>query len=274
MQEHDAAHDLLLVGCGKMGGALLRGIVAARLASTIVVVEPSAPPADVQALKSVVWRPSLEAVDPAFAPDVIIIAVKPQLIAEILPPYARFATAVFLSIAAGTTLDSLATILKNPAAPIVRTMPNLPASIGKGMTVAVANAAATPEQRALCDKLLGAVGQTAWLEQEALLDAVTALSGSGPAYVFALCEAMAKAGEALGLSAEMAAQLARQTVVGSGALLAKAPESASDLRRAVTSPKGTTEAALTHLLADDRGLNALLLEAMSAAATRAKELAK
>jgi len=264
---------LLLVGCGKMGGALLRGIVAARLMSSIVVIEPSAPPVDARSLKDVVWKNALEAVDPAFVPDVIIIAIKPQMIADALPSYARFAHAAFLSIAAGATLAKLGQVLGNPSAAIIRTMPNLPASIGKGMTVAVANAQVTPTQRTLCDQVLSAVGATAWVEDEAWLDAVTALSGSGPAYVFALCEAMARAGEALGLAPTLAAQLARQTVIGSGALLAKAPESVEDLRRAVTSPKGTTEAAMTRLLADN-GLNGLLLDAMSAAAARAKELAK
>ena len=131
----------------------------------------------------------------------------------------------------------------------------------------------TPEQRALCDRLLQAVGVTAWVDDEALIDVVTALSGSGPAYFFALTEAMAKAGEAMGLSAAMASRLARQTLIGSGALLAGAKESASELREAVTSPKGTTEAALKHLLADD-GLDEIIHRAMTAAAARAKELAQ
>ena len=264
---------LLLVGCGKMGGALLRGISATRLVSSIAVIEPSAPPADVRSLKEVVWKSSLEALDPAFIPDVIIIAIKPQMIADALPPYARFANATFLSIAAGATIAKLGEVLGNSSAAIIRTMPNLPASIGKGMTVAVANQHVTSAQRALCEQLLCAVGATAWVEDETLLDAVTALSGSGPAYVFALCEAMARAGEALGLAPALAAQLARQTVIGSGALLASVSESAEDLRRAVTSPKGTTEAAMTKLLADN-GLNPLMLGAMTAAAARAKELAK
>lgn len=266
------ANTFLLVGCGKMGGALLRGIVAAQLASKIVVVEPAAPPADLASLPHVVWKNSHAALDPGFIPDVVLIAVKPQAIAEVLPPYATFAQAVFLSIAAGTTIKKLEGVLRNPAVAIVRSMPNLPASIGQGATVAVANPHVTAHQRALCDALLMAVGKAYWVEDEGLLDSVTALSGSGPAYVFALCEAMAKAGRAMGLPADMAEQLARQTVIGSAALMSQTAESAADLRRAVTSPKGTTEAALSILLADV-GLDALMRQAMAAAARRAKELA-
>lgn len=266
----NAGHKLLLVGCGKMGGALLRGIVAARLMSDIVVVEPSAPPAD--APPGVAWKNAPESLVAEWAPDVVIVAVKPQMIAGVLPSYGRFTKAVFLSIVAGTTLAKLGDILKNPSAAVVRTMPNLPASIGKGMTVAVANAHVASEQREMCNQIMRAVGMTAWVEDEALLDVVTALSGSGPAYIFALCEAMAKAGESLGLTPAMAATLARQTVIGAGALLAKATESAGDLRRAVTSPKGTTEAALKRLLAEN-GLNDLMYQAMAAAAARSRELA-
>jgi pyrroline-5-carboxylate reductase len=263
---------LLLVGCGKMGGALLRGIVAAKLVSSLVVVEPSAPPDDVKPLAGVVWKNAPESLDPSFHPDAIILAVKPQMMADVLPFYGRYENAVFLSIAAGLTMEKLAALLRAPRAAIVRTMPNLPASIGQGMTVAVANSCVNPAQRALCDKLLQAVGVTAWVDDEALLDVVTALSGSGPAYVFALAEAMAKAGEGMGLPPEMAERLARQTVIGSGALLSAAKESAGDLRRAVTSPKGTTEAALKILLAE-RGLDELVQKTMAAAAARAKELA-
>lgn len=264
---------LLLVGCGKMGGALLRGVLAAQLASEIAVVEPAPCPDELKSAKNFVWHHTFDNLGPHFVPDIVFVAVKPQLIADVLPPYAKYSNAVFLSIAAGTTIAKLASLLKNPSAAIVRTMPNLPASIGQGITVATANVKVTPQQRALCDQLLNAIGKTAWVDDESLLDVVTALSGSGPAYVFALCEAMARAGEGMGLSKEMAEQLARQTVIGSGALLAKTKESAGDLRQAVTSPKGTTEAALKHLLADD-GLNELIKRAMAAAAARAKELAQ
>jgi pyrroline-5-carboxylate reductase len=266
-------NKLLLVGCGKMGGALLRGIAAANLVSEMVVVEPSSAPPELKLLPGVVWKHAPDELDPLFVPDVILVAVKPQVLGGVLPFYGRYKNSVFLSIAAGLTLKKLAEILKNPAASIIRTMPNLPASIGQGMTVAVANLYVTPAQRGLCDKLLQAVGVTAWVEDESLIDVVTALSGSGPAYIFALCEAMAKAGEAMGLSAAMASQLARQTVIGSGALLAHVKESASELRQAVTSPKGTTEAALKHLLGGD-ALYELVLSAMKANAARAKELAE
>ena len=261
---------LLLVGCGKMGGALLHSIAAARLMSEIVVVEPTSPPITAE---GVTWKKSRDEIGAGFVPDVVLIAVKPQVIPALLPPYGIYKKSVFLSIAAGVTLVSLAKLLSNMDAAIVRSMPNWPASVGQGVTVAVANTHVTLAQRDLCDRLLRAVGTTAWADDEALLEGVTALSGSGPAYVFALCEAMAKAGETLGLSGEMAAQLARQTIIGSGALLAGSDQSAGDLRRAVTSPKGTTEAALAKLLASP-GLNELVQDAMAAAAQRAKELAQ
>jgi pyrroline-5-carboxylate reductase len=258
---------ILLVGCGKMGGALLQR--AAALAN-IDVVDPAAPPAHLKSLPDVLWLSTLEKIDPAFTPDLVILAIKPQHMAEILPAYARFRKSAFLSIAAGQTIARLAHILGHDCA-IVRAMPNLPASVGAGITVATANKNVTSNQRALCDKILNSIGITAWTEDENLLDAVTALSGSGPAYVFALTEAMAKAGENLGLAPALAAQLARQTMIGSGALLARSTESAASLRASVTSPGGTTEAALKHLLAPG-GLNDLLLKAMQAAAQRAREL--
>jgi pyrroline-5-carboxylate reductase len=151
-------------------------------------------------------------------------------------------------------------------------MPNLAASIGQGMSVAVANKNVSAEQHALCDKFLCAVGKTAWIEDEGLMDAVTALSGSGLAYVFALCEAMARAGESLGITPALASQLAQQTIIGSGALLAQSHESAEALRATVTSPGGTTEAALKQLIGPN-GLYELMLKAMTAAAMRSKELA-
>lgn len=262
--------NLLLVGCGKMGGALL-----ARAAKTanIEVVDPLPPPAHLKPLENIAFRPAADQIPPAFKPDLIILAVKPQHMAEVLPAYARFKESVFLSIAAGVTIARLAALVGNEEIAIVRSMPNLPASIGQGMTVAVANDCVNAAQRLLCDQFLNAIGKNIWVEDEALLDAVAALSGSGPAYVFLLAEAMAKAGEALGLSSELAQELARHTIAGSGALLAQSKESAETLRRAVTSPGGTTEAALKHLLAAD-GLPALIMKAMKAAAKRSRELAQ
>lgn len=257
---------LLLVGCGKMGSAILCGVAPST--EHIVVVEPNG--VDDVPL-NVTLVSSAEEIPPSFDPDAVIVAVKPQVIPKVLPAYARFKSSVFLSIAAGQTLLRLSEVLGNPAQSIVRAMPNLPASIGKGMTVAVANKSVTSLQLALCEKILRTAGEVAWVDDEALIDPVTAVSGSGPAYIFALVEAMARAGERLGLSAELASKLARQTIIGSGALLAQSEQSATALRQAVTSPGGTTEAALKILLAE-KALPDLMLDAMQAASARAKEL--
>jgi pyrroline-5-carboxylate reductase len=270
MSPDAASPKLLLVGCGQMGGALLKGIAGQ---AETCVVDPAAPHHTLEALPNVSWLTALDKIDPAFDPDIIILAIKPQYMASVLPDYARYTRSVFLSIAAGTPIGVIETLLKNQNHAVVRSMPNLPASIGQGMSVAVANKNVSPAQRMLCDRFLKAVGSVAWVDDEDQLDAVTALSGSGPAYVFALCESMAKSGEALGLSAALAQQLARQTVIGSGALLVQSSETAEALRRSVTSPGGTTEAALKSLLAED-GLPSLMLKAMRAAMQRAKELAR
>lgn len=252
-----------------MGGALLRRIESQ---VTTYVVEPAGLPADLQKLGSITCVATPDKIDPAFKPDIVILAIKPQQMAKSLPAYAAYTNAVFLSIAAGLSIASIDIALGGNHA-VVRSMPNLPASIGQGMTVAVANTKVSAVQHALCDRILKAVGETAWADDEQLIDAVTALSGSGPAYIFALCEAMEKAGTALGLSPTLSAQLARQTIVGSGALMAQSAESAASLRTAVTSPGGTTEAALKELLGKG-GLSDLMLKTMSAAMQRAKELAQ
>jgi pyrroline-5-carboxylate reductase len=176
-----------------------------------------------------------------------------------------------LSIMAGKTLGGLERTLPASTA-IIRTMPNLPASIGRGITVAVANARVTPHQRDLAGRLLGATGAVEWVEDEALLDAVTAVSGSGPAYVFWLAECLARAGAAAGLPTDLAARLARATVAGSGELLARSDLDAGDLRRNVTSPGGTTAAALEILMAPD-AFAPLMERAVAAATRRAGELA-
>ncbi|MDR3425376.1 MAG: pyrroline-5-carboxylate reductase [Alphaproteobacteria bacterium] len=260
---------LLFVGCGKMGSALLRG--TAQRAEQIVVVKPTPVADEFKSASNVLWVSSAAEIAPAFQPDAVILAIKPQNMAVILPLYARYASSVFLSIAAGQTLHRLASLLQNDTQPIVRAMPNLPASIGKGISVAVVNAAVTKEQRDLCDGILRAAGDVAWVSDETLIDPVTALSGSGPAYVFALVEVMAEAGAKLGLPADLAQKLARQTVIGSGALLEQTTESAATLRQAVTSPGGTTAAALK-LLLNEKALPALMFLAMEAATKRAKEL--
>jgi pyrroline-5-carboxylate reductase len=264
-----APRGILLVGCGKMGGALLDGWKKHRIAQSIAVVEPS--PAPMPA--GIKRHAAPETLPKSFVPSAIVLAVKPQALADVLPAYRRFAAGgtVFLSIAAGKTLHFFARHLGEDAA-VVRAMPNTPAAIGRGIAVACANAHVAAPQRALCDKLLAAAGEVAWVEDEALLDPVTAVSGSGPAYVFLLIECLAEAGVAAGLPADLAVKLARATVAGSGELARLAPEDAAQLRRNVTSPGGTTEAALKVLMAED-GLAALLRRAVAAATARSRQLA-
>jgi len=269
-----ASRRLLLIGCGKMGGAMLGGWLAGGLApGDVVVVEPFE--AAREALpEGVVAVAGPDAIDTEFAPDVVVFAVKPQMMDETAPHYARYVGpgAVFLSIAAGKTIGYFEDAL-GPTAAIVRSMPNTPAAIGRGISVACANAHVSTPQRETCGELLSAVGEVAWVEDEALLDAVTAVSGSGPAYVFLLAEAMAAAGETAGLPAELAVQLARATVAGAGELMRSSGEDAGQLRINVTSPGGTTQAALEVLMAEADGLPALMTRAVVAAAKRSSELA-
>lgn len=264
---------VLLVGCGKMGAALLDGWLARGTVGRVLVVEPGAAVERFVGVHPVEIHGSIDTVPADFAPDVVVLAVKPQVMAEVLAPYRRLAEGdtAFLSIAAGKTLGFFARHL-GAATPMVRAMPNTPASIGRGISVACANAAATLEHRALCKSLLGAVGEVGWVDDEALLDAVTAVSGSGPAYVFLLIEDLAKAGVAAGLPPELAARLARATVSGAGELARMSTETPAQLREAVTSPGGTTRAALDVLMAPD-GLEALMARAIAAATARSRELA-
>jgi pyrroline-5-carboxylate reductase len=206
-------------------------------------------------------------------PAVMVLAVKPQVLDEVLPPLARLAglSTVVLSIAAGRTIAGIERHLPSGLA-VIRSMPNTPAAIGRGITVAVANIHVTAAQRRSCDALLRAVGEVAWAEQESLLDAVTAVSGSGPAYVFYLAECLAEAGRNAGLEPALAQRLARCTIAGAGELLHRSPLGADVLRRNVTSPNGTTHAALEVLMADD-GLARLMREAVAAATRRSRELA-
>jgi len=208
------------------------------------------------------------------APRVVVLAVKPQGMDAILPAYRRFAGpgTVFLSIAAGRPIAFFARHLGETAA-IVRAMPNTPAAVGRGIAVLCPNAAVAPAQLEACKSLMSAVGAVETVEDEALMDPVTAVSGSGPAYVFLLVEAMAAAGVASGLPADLAMKLARETVAGSGALLAGAPEDAATLRRNVTSPGGTTAAALAVLMDEAGGLGPLMTRAIDAATKRSRELA-
>ena len=269
---------LVLVGCGKMGGALLAGWLAAGRAGSsaaVVVVEPSeASTTSFRGRPGVTIVADAAALPAGIAPAVVIFAVKPQIMETIVPPYRRLVRpeTVFLSIAAGRTLGFLAAHLGAEVA-AVRAMPNTPAAVGRGISVACANRAVTAAQRATCDALLSAVGEVAWVDDEGLIDPVTAVSGSGPAYVFLLAECLEEAGVAAGLPPDLARRLARATVAGSGELLQRSTEAADQLRRNVTSPKGTTAAALDILMSKEGGLQPLLTRAVAAAAKRSRELA-
>ncbi|HEX3937966.1 MAG TPA: pyrroline-5-carboxylate reductase [Xanthobacteraceae bacterium] len=267
------AGPLVLVGAGKMGGALLEGWLRLGLdPNALVVLEPQ-PSAEIAALTRRGLRlnpdaPALRGSDPA----AIVIAIKPQAAAAVLPAIAPLVAAatVVVSIMAGRTLDFLAGVLGRERA-LIRAMPNTPAAIGRGITVAVARNASAA-QRTLADGLLSATGAVEWVGDEALMDAVTAVSGSGPAYVFLLAEALAAAGAAAGLPAALADTLARETVAGAGELLHRSPLPAAALRENVTSPGGTTAAALEVLMGDG-GLAPLMRRAIAAATARSRALA-
>jgi pyrroline-5-carboxylate reductase len=262
---------LVLVGAGKMGGALLAGWLERGLRPEAVRVIDPAPPADSAALLAKAGIEA-QAVPPSGAvARVLVVAVKPQLIGDILPGLKLMVgdKTVVVSIAAGTTIAQLDAGL-GPAA-IVRTMPNTPAQIGRGITAAVASPAVDDVGRALVTKLLDAVGETIWLDDEASIDAVTAVSGSGPAYVFLLAESLADAAVEAGLPPDVATRLARATVTGAGELLHRSDLAPGQLRQNVTSPNGTTAAALAVLMGEG-GLPALMTKAVAAAAKRSREL--
>jgi pyrroline-5-carboxylate reductase len=266
----DFSGTLVLVGAGKMGGAMLDGWLALGLdPAKVAVIEPR-PSDSIASLAARGVRLNPSSVTDA---RVIVIAIKPQDAAAVVPTLRPLAGAntVAISIMAGSTLRFLQGALPDNLA-IVRSMPNTPAAIGRGITVAVPNARVTADQRAVADTLLGAVGAVEWVSDEALLDAVTAVSGSGPAYVFLLAESLARAGAAAGLPADLAARLARATVSGAGELLHRSALDAATLRQNVTSPGGTTAAALGVLMAED-GLDPLMQKAIAAATKRSRELA-
>ena len=265
----DRERPILLVGCGRMGTALARGWLRHGLApDALAIVEPAGRP---PLPDDVLYRSSLAELPSALAPAAVVVAVKPQKIDSVLPSLDALSAAepLLLSIAAGIELATLRRAL--PAA--VRAMPNLPASIGKGISAAVAGPGVSPAQRDLADALLAAAGEVVWLEDEALIDVVTAVSGSGPAYVFALAEAMAAAGQAEGLPEDVAGRLARATVIGAAHLLEQSGGSPESLREQVTSPGGTTAAAL-EVLQSEGDLDSLLKQAVHAAARRSRELAR
>lgn len=265
-----AIPPILLVGCGRMGSAMLAGWRERGLAPSIAI-DP-APDAARHAGQDLNVLADATQIPADFSPAAVVLAVKPQNAAATLPAYARFVgKSVFLSIMAGRTIPGMQALL-GPHAAVVRAMPNTPAAVRQGVTVACPGPGVDAAQRALCDRLLQAIGVVAWAEQESLLDPVTAVSGSGPAYVFLLAELLEQAAIEQGIPADLARVLARQTVAGSGALLAASPEESAALRKAVTSPGGTTEAALRVLMAPD-AWPATLSKAVQSATQRSRELA-
>lgn len=263
--------SLVLIGAGKMGGAMLRswldlGVPAARI--TILEPFPSGELIALCAATGASLNPSI----PPQAPDALVLAIKPQTLDAAAPQIAPLVgpQTLVVSIMAGKTIADIAARL--PASAIVRAMPNTPAAVGRGISGAFASAGVSADQRAMAHALLGAIGAVEWLGDEALIDAVTAVSGSGPAYVFLLAECMAQAGEKAGLPREIAQRLARATVEGSGELMFREPQtSPAHLRVNVTSPGGTTAAALEVLMGEE-GLAPLMERAIAAAKRRAGEL--
>jgi pyrroline-5-carboxylate reductase len=270
MDMNDVANrGLVLLGCGKMGSAMLAGWLRSGLpATSVYVIDPH--PSE--------WLQSTGVhigADLPENPAIAIIAVKPQMMAAALPDVGVLGNGATLvvSIAAGTSIATFEAMLGDQT-PIVRAMPNTPAAIGRGITALVGNTNVTPDQLDLAEALLLAIGQTVRLENEGQMDAVTAVSGSGPAYVFHLIETLAAAGVSEGLPADLAMQLAKATVGGAGQLAEDAPEDPSQLRINVTSPNGTTQAALEVLMDDRSGFPTLLQRAVKAAADRSRELSR
>jgi pyrroline-5-carboxylate reductase len=261
--------SIALAGAGKMGGAMLTGWLAGGLdGKRVVVIEP-APSAEIAALAASGVRLNPKTIG---ALETLVIAVKPQSFREAgaaLKSHVAPSTLV-VSIMAGTTIKSLQEVCGGA---VVRAMPNTPAAVGRGITVAVAAQNVSAAQRATADALLRATGSVEWVQDEGLMDAVTAVSGSGPAYIFLLTEELTRAGTAAGLPEELATKLARETVAGSGELLRRSDLSSAVLRQNVTSPGGTTAAALEVLMGKD-GLQQLMIRAIAAATARSKELAK
>ena len=264
-----ADRGLVLLGCGKMGSAMLAGWLAQRLpASSVWVRDPF--PSDWLQAQGVHINTDLPA-----TPAIVLVAVKPQMMAEALPILAPMGSGetLFVTVAAGTPISFYEKVLGDQT-PVIRAMPNTPAAIGRGITAMIGNAHADDAQMDLADVLLGAIGQTVRLQSEAQIDAVTGVSGSGPAYVFHLIETLAAGGVAQGLPEDLAMQLAKATVAGAGALAEAAEETPSELRVNVTSPNGTTQAALEVLMDKGSGFPPLLARAVKAATDRSKELSR
>lgn len=264
---------LVLVGAGKMGGALLEGwLKGGADARKIIALDPAPPPE----MKAVLERHGVRLNPPVSDigdAEVVIIAVKPQVMEDVLPGIVplKVAKPLILSVAAGKTIATFERHFGSDAA-VIRTIPNTPAAVGRGITAMASNANVSPAQREFARALLSAVGEVVTVDDEAMIDAVTAVSGSGPAYVFYLTECLASAAEKVGLPAGLAMQLARATVAGSGELMRQSGIPAATLRQNVTSPKGTTYAALQVLMAED-GMQPLFDRAIAAATRRSRELA-
>jgi pyrroline-5-carboxylate reductase len=263
--------SLILVGAGKMGGSMLEGWLKVGMRPEgVAIIDPHAS-AEMTRLcseRGIALNPKSPS-----APDVLVLAVKPQMLDEAAAPLNALIgpQTLVVSILAGKTIGDLRSRLASATA-IVRAMPNLPASIGRGATGAAGSPETSEEQRRMADALLASNGIVEWLPSEDLIDAVTAVSGSGPAYVFHLVECLAEAGAAAGLPPDLAQRLARATVTGAGELLFRSDASPATLRQNVTSPGGTTAAALEVLMAEPQGLKALMREAVAAAKRRAEEL--
>ncbi len=259
----------MLAGAGKMGGAMLSGWLAQGLdASRVAVIEPN-PSDDIRTLATAGVRLNPAGIGTAAT---LVIALKPQMFREtgpVLKPFVGSSTLV-VSIMAGATIAAIREVCRGA---VVRAMPNTPAAIGRGITVAVANTTVSAAQRTVADALLRAAGSVEWIDDETLMDAVTAVSGSGPAYVFLLAEQLARAGVEAGLPPGLATRLARETVAGAGELLHRSDLDPATLRQNVTSPGGTTAAALAVLMGAD-GMQSLLTHAVAAATQRSRELAK
>ncbi len=265
-----ADSPLVILGCGKMGGALLDGWLAQGLPKQAVrIVDPA--PAEALLAMGISIADSVDAITET--PKAVLIAIKPQMMAEVLPGVAgRFGDApLYMSIAAGTSLADFRALL-GQGIRAIRVMPNTPVAVGKGASALFASDSADADERALAEEMMSAVGEVVWLDTEAQMDAVTGVSGSGPAYVFHMIEALAAAAAAQGLAPDLAMRLARQTVIGAAALADASDETAENLRVNVTSPKGTTAAALEHLMDGESGMTPLMTRAVAASADRSRAL--
>lgn len=264
---------VVLVGAGKMGGAMLSGWLNKGTPGNHFAIISPRPSDELLALCEDKGAPCLLSVPDDLTPSVVIVAVKPQKMEQVLPTLVPLAKAnpVFVSVAAGTSIATFENIFGRDAA-LVRAMPNTPAQVGRGITIGYATTHVSAAQKEAVADLLAVTGAFDWVEAEALIDAVTGVSGSGPAYLFYMVEAMAAAGIEAGLAPDLAMKLARATVEGAGELLYQSDLDAATLRQNVTSPGGTTAAALNVLMAEDDGLGPLMTKAIGAAKKRAEEL--